>query len=201
MIDFACPHCGKIIGIPEQLLGRKGRCPQCNGPFMVALLEPAPSPQADSNVKGEGDRKLPFNPAEEVSSAVAARVKSDLENAEPGDNILDQHYAYEELIASYYESRDSDPFAISLAVQACLQQIALAPVLKKVLAYEAPGQPLPPHAGFATLANIREKQGRYDEVAQLCGKAKAEGWAGDWDDRVNRCKKTFVLRKANGTGA
>ena len=195
MIDFECPHCAKTISVPEQRIGQKGRCPLCNGPFMIAMLEPA-RVIPDSNVKGEGDRKLPYDPERETAAAVAERVRADLARQEPSENVLDMHYAYEELIAEYYRTRDTDPFAVGLAVQACTQQIALAEVIKKLLAYEAPGQKLPLHAGYATLASIREKQGRYDEVIRLCQEAKEEGWDGDWDLRINRCRKTFVLRKS-----
>lgn len=194
MIDFECPHCGKTISVTEQYIGHKGRCTHCQGVFMIALLEPGGG--EDSNIKGDGDRKLPYDPDQETSQVLSDRVREDLQRQEPSDNVLDVFFAYEEVISEYYRTRDTDPFAVGLCIQACMQQIGLTPVVKKVLSYELPGQPLPRHNGYATLASIREKQGRYDEVVRVCLAAKTEGWAGDWEPRINRCRKTYVLHKA-----
>jgi len=28
-IEFACPHCGNLVGTPAGAAGKKGRCPSC----------------------------------------------------------------------------------------------------------------------------------------------------------------------------
>jgi hypothetical protein len=45
------------------------------------------------------------------------------------------------------------------------------------------------HAGYNQLSIIREKQGNWLEVIKLAKQAKAEGWAGDWDKRIEKAKK------------
>lgn len=42
MIKFHCANCDKKIGVPEQYAGRAVRCPQCQQPAQVPVLEPEP---------------------------------------------------------------------------------------------------------------------------------------------------------------
>ena len=44
-----------------------------------------------------------------------------------GSNILDRHFAYQQMIEICYRSRDKEASAMSLAIQACELQINLAP--------------------------------------------------------------------------
>ena len=41
MVEMPCPHCGKILQIPEKYIGRKGQCKICKGEFTVCQVEPA----------------------------------------------------------------------------------------------------------------------------------------------------------------
>jgi len=45
------------------------------------------------------------------------------------------------------------------------------------------------HTGYKQLCIIREKQGNWQEVIRLAEQAKAEGWEGDWDKRIEKAKK------------
>ena len=45
------------------------------------------------------------------------------------------------------------------------------------------------HTGYKQLCIIRENQGNYTEVIRLAEQAKSEGWAGDWDKRIEKAKK------------
>src|SRR5437588_801232 len=45
-IIVACPSCGGKLRVADDLLGRKVRCPGCNGTFDAAAPEPNPSAQA-----------------------------------------------------------------------------------------------------------------------------------------------------------
>jgi len=36
-IDFACPHCGQTIRVPDESAGRSGSCPRCQQPVTVPL--------------------------------------------------------------------------------------------------------------------------------------------------------------------
>jgi hypothetical protein len=45
------------------------------------------------------------------------------------------------------------------------------------------------HTGYKQLCIIRENQENYKEVIRLAEQAKAEGWEGDWDKRIEKAKK------------
>jgi len=45
------------------------------------------------------------------------------------------------------------------------------------------------HPGYKQLCIIREKQGNWQEVVRFAEQAKSEGWAGDWDKRIEKAKK------------
>ncbi len=47
---------------------------------------------------------------------------------------------------------------------------------------------LPRHTGYEQLAIIREKEKDHPEAIRLCGEAMAQGWNGDWEKRIQRCK-------------
>ena len=93
------------------------------------------------------------------------------------------------MIEVYYRERDSDPSALNAAIQACEQQIRLAPRAAQAFRTAYPGQPLPSHAGFTQLAIIREKQKNYPDAIRLARLAKEQDWAGDWEKRIVRCQR------------
>lgn len=122
---------------------------------------------------------------------------------------LDRHYALDTLIAMVYRDRDDFPGAEALAIAYCQEMIALAPTVKAILEErhreDAAGQTrhpadagwapypgpfsLPTHKGFTQLAIILERERRYDEALALCAQAKEQGWAGDWDKRMQRLRQ------------
>jgi hypothetical protein len=51
------------------------------------------------------------------------------------------------------------------------------------------------HKGFTQLCIIREKEENWKEVLQLAEQAKAEGWYGDWDKRIEKAKKKMGQAK------
>ncbi|EMK6579009.1 hypothetical protein V9K10_003629 [Vibrio cholerae] len=106
------------------------------------------------------------------------------EQSEP----LDIHFLYGAKLDVCYRDRDLRPNCLELAIQACEQQIENAPFAATVF-IEKHGGNLPAHKGYRQLAIVLEKQKRYGEVVSLCEKAKSQGWAGDWDKRIDRCKK------------
>lgn len=139
-----------------------------------------------------------------------------------GAPILDQHFYFQVVIETFYPERDRDPAALAKTVWACQQQIRLAPEvaeqfrywprqhlesLRQILGDEYATMwarehkdelereyPLPAHVGYAQLAIILEKQGRYDEAIAICRQAMTQGWAGEWDRRIARLE-----RKRDGT--
>ena len=108
--------------------------------------------------------------------------------SEAGD-ILDRHFTIGHMIRVYYRDRNRDPAALHLAIEACQQQIDLAPVAKKAFLKEYPLAALPAHGGFEQLAILREKEKDYLAAIRVATEAEAQGWAGDWSKRISRCNK------------
>ena len=47
---------------------------------------------------------------------------------------------------------------------------------------------MPTHLGFRRIAINLEKQGDFQGAITACYEAKKQGWCGDWDKRIERCK-------------
>ena len=110
------------------------------------------------------------------------------ELAETEGSVLDAHFLYGQKLAIYYKDRET-PGCLEKAIKACKQQIALAEKAAKAFRREYKDSPLPSHKGYQQLAIILEKQGKFDETIELCRKADKQGWAGDWEKRIERCRK------------
>jgi hypothetical protein len=106
-----------------------------------------------------------------------------------GNNTLDAHFAYGQMIKNSYRVREVDSSALELAIFACKNQIVLAPQAAKAFRRESRSNELPCHAGYEQLAIILEKQKDYSGAIQLCNQAKEQGWNGDWDKRIARYKQ------------
>ena len=115
--------------------------------------------------------------------------------------FLDLHFLYQSKIQIYYRNRDNDDFALPLAIEACKQQIGISEKVKEAFIKEM-GLPLPEHVGYKQLCIIMEKQKNYDEVIRLSKIAKEQGWSGDWDRRIEKCKKKIenIKKKIKGSG-
>lgn len=103
-------------------------------------------------------------------------------------SFLDLHFLYQSKIQIYYRNRDNDEFALSSAIEACKQQISISEKAKKAFIKEM-GLPLPGHVGYKQLCIIMEKQKNFEEVIRLSKIAKEQGWSGNWDKRIEKCKK------------
>lgn len=101
------------------------------------------------------------------------------------DDIEDRHFSIQVLIQEAYRLRDAHREALDDAVAACREQIDLAPRVASMMRQRYDG-PLPSHVGFEQLAIILEKQRAYAEAADLVQQAREQGWAGDWDKRLER---------------
>lgn len=98
---------------------------------------------------------------------------------------------YREKIRLYYEDR-SEPEMLKLAIAACEQQVAIAPSVARAIHKHYPDVSLCGHLGFWRLARVREKEENYAEVIRLCQQAKQQGWAGNWDRRIERCQRRMT---------
>ncbi|MGG6242591.1 hypothetical protein ACQ4N7_28610 [Nodosilinea sp. AN01ver1] len=117
--------------------------------------------------------------------------------------LIKKHFELLEAIQSNYKLRDKEPGALEKAIAACNQQIAIAPEVAQLFHQEfeelsqfaveqalpESAAALPVHTGYTQLAIIREKQGRLTEAICLCREAQAQGWAGDWENRIARYQK------------
>lgn len=105
---------------------------------------------------------------------------------------LELHFTYQVMIQIYYRDRH-DPAALMVAIEACKKMIALAPQAAQSFAEEFPKRPLPRHYGFNLLSLLRERERDYSAAIQLCEMALAQGWAGEWQRRIDTCRVKLRL--------
>lgn len=102
--------------------------------------------------------------------------------------ILDIHFLYSTKVEFLYKDRDSVPQGLEKAIEACQQQIDYSN--KAAIAFKKQhNDSLPSHKGYQQLVIIKEKQKNFLEAINLSEKALKQGWAGDWEKRIERCKK------------
>lgn len=124
-------------------------------------------------------------------------------------DVVDRHFVYSQLIDVTYPEREREPGAMDEAIRACQAQIAIGPAVMAAMraeqadrerfladrnrdmgrahqsrAFQAPG-----HRGFTQLAIIHEKEGNFEAAIALAEQARALGWTGDWDNRIDRLRK------------
>ena len=105
------------------------------------------------------------------------------------NNILAIHFFYQAKMELFYKER-KNPTALMEAIDACLKQIAISEKAAAAFRNEdSSGTQLPMHAGYEQLCIILEKQRKFDEAIKYACLAKKQGWNGEWDRRVERCKK------------
>jgi tetratricopeptide (TPR) repeat protein len=103
-------------------------------------------------------------------------------------DVLDIHFLYQTKISVCYKDRNKQGF-LEKAMDACNQQISIAEKAAEAFLKQYKDSPLPGHKGYEQLAIILEKQKKFDETIELCKKAMAQGWGGDWEKRIERCHK------------
>lgn len=112
-----------------------------------------------------------------------------VEVMDPKKDIWGAHFTYQTLIETWYRDRDSLPNALEEAIKACHGQIALAPQAARAWKREYPDRPLPGHVGFKQMTIILDKQGKHAEAIKVAQQAMRQGWADDWDKRIERYQK------------
>jgi hypothetical protein len=107
---------------------------------------------------------------------------------------LDIHFLYSTKVELLYKDRDFVPQGLDKAIQACQQQIDYSN--KAAIAFKKKdNDSLPSHRGYLQLEIIKEKQKSFLEAINLSKKALKQGWAGDWEKRIERCKKKQLNEK------
>jgi hypothetical protein len=127
--------------------------------------------------------------------SIAFRIIEKAEELASQADVLARHFLYQAKIQTYYPFRDKDDFALPRAIEACEQQIKMSLEAARAFREKYPGE-LPAHVGYQQLAIIQEKQGDFESAINLSQKAYEEGWAGDWENRIERCKKKLAKRAA-----
>jgi tetratricopeptide (TPR) repeat protein len=128
-----------------------------------------------------------FSKKEDLSIAYRILEKGD-SFSKSTKSVLDRHFFFGQKVKAYYKSRENKQY-FDEAVKAAEQQIALANKAAREFKAQMPQSALPSHIGYQQLAIILEKQKEFDEAIELCRKAKKQRWSGDWDKRIERCKK------------
>ncbi len=114
--------------------------------------------------------------------------KKTLSLVDNNTKVLDLHFMYQHIIQIYYKDRKTAEY-YNKAIWACNEQIKLAKHSPKAFYDEWGDTSLPRHVGYDQLVIVLEKEKKYNEAIALCTQAKDEGWNGDWDKRISRCKK------------
>jgi hypothetical protein len=120
------------------------------------------------------------------------------ELTEAETNVIARHFSLQVLIGQCYRDRDSDPGCRDAAIQACREQIGLAPAVAAAMKASLFRTGLPRHVGFQQLAVILEKDREFEGAIALCKQARDAGWNGDWEKRIARCERRLgraVLRR------
>jgi tetratricopeptide (TPR) repeat protein len=107
--------------------------------------------------------------------------------------ILDQHFTYNALIEIYYRDRNKGQKYLDKALDYCRKQINISKAAIKEFKKES--NYLPSHRGFKQLSIYEEKQKNYKEALNLAKQALADGWQGDWQNRISRLYKKVVSNK------
>ena len=130
-----------------------------------------------------------FSSSNSVGTGLKIIEKVERLTIENGNNDpLDEHFAYGAMIEIYYKLRDSEKSYFEKAVDACKSQIRISLKSKEAFLKENKGSPLPRTIGFKQLAIIYEKSKEYDSAIETCKIALEQGWAGDWEKRIERCE-------------
>jgi len=95
----------------------------------------------------------------------------------------------------YYRGWDEEG-SPEQVITACRAMIAQAPALASQFRRESKGAPLLANIGYDRLAVILERDHAFQETIDLCQNAKQQGWCGNWDDRIERCKLRMAKAQA-----
>ena len=101
-------------------------------------------------------------------------------------DVLDIHFFCQAKIEVLYRDR-SQPGCLERAIAASHQQIEITPQTSARFREENPSL-LPTHRGYEQLAIILEKQKDYQGAIAMCEQAADQGWGGDWEKRIIRCR-------------
>ena len=106
---------------------------------------------------------------------------------------IERHFFYHTAAEIYYNNSYNDPESLQKTIEACYKQIAISDEVIKPMLDDL--GILPKHTGYERLCIIFHRQGKYEEVINLSIKAKKQGWAGSWDNRIKRAENKLKKSK------
>lgn len=174
MLQFHCPHCSESLQAEDELRGAVGNCNKCGCLITV--------PEASENGAPAKEQVGGFKAA---PGSATMPISRDIEAL---------HSTLKAMIQTYLKRGETEALAMSLALQASHQMIAIAPYVKWHWT-QTYNRPLPDHLGFETIAGTLEEQGQFVKAKKVCLNAKYQGWAGDWDTRIARCEQHIATKE------
>ena len=120
----------------------------------------------------------------QISLKIFEKAEELLKNSYP---LTELHNFFSFIITRTYSPR-YDIEGTEFALYVCKKQINISHIASKIFKNN-PNDSMPYHLGYQKLAIQKEKKKKYLEVIELCEKAQSEGWNGDWQKRIDRCKK------------
>ena len=111
----------------------------------------------------------------------------------PNDHpVVKRHFYFAAAGDFLYRWRNTDSFALELAIDYYRRQISIAPEAARQFMVSPDWGFIPAHAGYRQLRIIEEKRGNFARARALCLKAKAEGWKDDWDKQIATLDKKIA---------
>jgi hypothetical protein len=120
----------------------------------------------------------------QIDLKIFEKAEELLKNSFP---LTDLHNFYDFTIRKTYKPRHFSNYA-EFALRVCKKQIDISRLASKALKDNLSNNIMSFHIGYEKLAILKEKEKKFVEVIVLCQKAQDEGWNGDWQKRIERCK-------------
>lgn len=166
--------------------------------YIASKYQPPGNPQQRCLIEGTPHRQDPGKLLLGLSSWFRGPKDRPLERILLEETIrrtdprsFDRHLAYGAMMVNWYRDRDADPAALETALDYARKQVATSKHAAKDWRRNA-SMALPSHQGYEQLAIVAEKQKHYADSIKIAQQAKHEGWAGDWDKRIERCRKRLA---------
>ncbi|MDR2933335.1 MAG: hypothetical protein LBV27_09545, partial [Oscillospiraceae bacterium] len=119
---------------------------------------------------------------------------SKLAETEAANDIMDVHYAYNNLIEFYYKYREASKEYFDKAIFYCQKDVILFPTLKPL--FMADLQMIPRIPAFQRLAMLYDQRGEYEKAIEICGLGikydLADGTQGGFRARRERIEKKLI---------
>jgi hypothetical protein len=127
----------------------------------------------------------PDNKTLQVDLKIFEKAETLLKNT---SELTDLHNFYGFIIRKAYSPRFYEEYT-EFALKVCKKQIEISHLAFKTFRENLNNNLMPFHIGYEKMAIVKEKEKKFVEVIDLCQEAQKEGWQGDWQKRIDRCRK------------